>query len=481
MRTESAFRDALRQTVARAFLLLALVGIGAVVAYSSRDQFRPYQVGSKAIRYDTRSDQVLDPSQRVTVMSAALEAGRGIAALRCQIPNESCIPRDALGKTGESFGRDPGDPSRTRCDTQLAVADVWDAFSIFCADRVTLKEPDITPLLGRAAGFFVEERRGEALVVNPQQALFPATRTEVCPESDCAPVDHAGVTVVNTSLLLSEPHSQRVTEFKVSIQGGTSGAFRRVVYSAPANEIVHDLAWLGGNRFVATTSEASGSSPGDLSVALKIGATDSPSIDTRKLEGFGVPVGVAYSSQRGRRRFYVADVADKVLRWSYVEPNESGVGQTRAFWTMRLDRPAPRLLHMVTAMAPWGGEIVFAGGPDGLYVFLPDEGVLLARYILGRPVEGISWGRPGELFLTAGRYLCVLVTRPVDIPSPAAIETPFPAPTPPAPKDAPKAGKEPAATPRPTGDPRNATDRRPVRARPRPKTPPTSCRCRTSG
>jgi hypothetical protein len=256
---------------------------------------------------------------------------------------------------------------------------------------------------------------------------MPSSRTEVCPEEACSSVEHGGLAAVGTTLLLSEPQRQRVAAIPLD-PASPPGAVPAVPYSAPANGRVYDVAAMGDAQFVVTTIERApdGKAEGpNASATLQIGSLVAAAAPPKahKLPGVGIPLGVAYSTTPERSRFYVADLLGDTVRWSYHDQRDGQLGPPRTFWTMKVEGAPPALMHMVLGVLPGGDEVVFAGGPDGLYLFHPDDGALLAKYILGRPVQGLSWGRPGELFMTTGRYLCVLRTlaifEPGKSPSPA--------------------------------------------------------------
>ena len=77
-----------------------------------------------------------------------------------------------------------------------------------------------------------------------------------------------------------------------------------------------------------------------------------------------------------------------------------------------------------------GGEVIVAAGADGIYL-LHSDGSLLAKYYLGRPVAGLTWG-PGAsavaesnwLYFTSGPQIGALKTRLKPFAAPAATTDP---------------------------------------------------------
>jgi Gluconolactonase len=245
----------------------------------------------------------------------------------------------------------------------------------------------------------------------------------MCPESDCSNLEHGGLAATEYGFLLAKPHNERLTDFRFDQAAGLAA---RHIYSPSENGHVYDVAAGDDRRFVVSVlepTERDSAGAQRYTAALRIGsATESETIvlETHNLPGLGDPIGVAYSTAPDRTRFYVADRLGNQLRWSYLDQRNGKLGPPRTFWEMKAVEDKSTLLHMVTARVDGLGEVVFAGGPDGLYIFQPDEGVLLGKFVLHRPVKGLAWGRRGELFLTAGRYLCVLRTSVKDAPAPGA-------------------------------------------------------------
>jgi hypothetical protein len=64
---------------------------------------------------------------------------------------------------------------------------------------------------------------------------------------------------------------------------------------------------------------------------------------------------------------------------------------------------------------PTRDEVIASAGPDGIYLFHSD-GTLLAKYYLGRPVAGLTWGPANAdgsnwLYFTSGPQIGALETR----------------------------------------------------------------------
>jgi hypothetical protein len=146
------------------------------------------------------------------------------------------------------------------------------------------------------------------------------------------------------------------------------------------------------------------------------------------------PVGVVWSSRT--ERLYVADIDADAEVWSYYKP-VAGDKWIRGGLLWRQDvgpfSDAIRLQDMVVADFDTGSndadpatkklceaktdrdEVIVAAGPDGIYFFHGD-GNLLAKYYLGRPVAGLTWGPICDdgfhcLYFTSGPQIGALKTR----------------------------------------------------------------------
>jgi hypothetical protein len=173
--------------------------------------------------------------------------------------------------------------------------------------------------------------------------------------------------------------------------------------------MLNDVARLPGGGLVVAESSSTDPKLSGVRLLMNKGSTGEDLVPGMYAPH---PVGIWFS--RDTQRLYVTDVSNGVQRWMYVE-HANGKWSTppRTFWTTAdTGSKLPVLRHLITgwndaAAAEESREIVFAGGPDGLYVMDP-AGLLLAKYSLGRPLSGLDWGRSGELFFSAGRFLAVL-------------------------------------------------------------------------
>jgi hypothetical protein len=418
MSNPSDFRLSLGQILARLAPLLVLGIVAFGEAASGARGYRPYEVGSKAIIYDTRAKNIVLKDERVRVLDSSLESGGGLVAI-------DCVNRDADGLgclslesfAGTSDGPDKPFPPGFQCDTQLIVADAWEGLSAFCFERTT--PPARKDFVARAIRKFAAVITGGPEVVGRLRAgsvaaLLPSTR-QTCPESECLGVEHGGVTVDDAGdITLAEPHTDRITTFRLGLRppGRLRGAevIGKVQYSGRAGMVLHDVARVPDGGLIV--AESSSADPKSSSVRLLM--SGEPTVELVSGVYAPHPVGLLFS--RDTQRLYLTDVTDGVQRWMYVERTSGQWSTARTFWTAAGGSESRVLRHLITgwndsATGEESREIVFAGGSDGLYVIDP-AGLLLAKYSLGRPVSGVDWGGSGELFFSSGRIIGVLRVAP---------------------------------------------------------------------
>lgn len=237
-------------------------------------------------------------------------------------------------------------------------------------------------------------RSGDAIALG-DCAPVPASH-RFCPDDDCeSVVDHGGVMMGEGGhLFVADAHKRRLLMTDIGNPGNS-----KAIASVRLGEI-RDVAVIGPDDVVvATTSDERGAIyevDGAENVTLVAGAAQ--------------PVGVAYSPVS--KRLYVADAGDRSMTWRIFERRD-GWRETGILWHQTFDGPWARpALRSIAVGSDAGGntDIIFAGADDGLYVFHAD-GSMLAKFSLGTPVSGLTWGAEGDLFLTAGRRLCVLRTK----------------------------------------------------------------------
>jgi hypothetical protein len=367
--TSSFFSPALRQIVARMVIPVAIAAFAAWRASSGNAS--AHQIGTHAIVFDqARAYEFLGTrsTERIRVVDFGLEDGRGIAY--------------------------------DRTTKRVYVADAWD----------TIHECELERRILDAA---------TAVSCKPTPGRLPDIT--VCPDGECAPVDHGGVLFDSAHLLIADAHQGRVLKRSTDRTGPTESLNRTVLRR------VHDIARIGPNSYIVSESafpkrprDDNADEPADDGRGAVHIVTDGrvTPVDAT----FTHPVGVAYYEKRLSpdvlsRRLYVADISDGVERWRYFEAADGTWKERGILWTQPL-RDAeqwPPLQAMVIGYDSRGNEAIFAAGPDGLYLFDP-IGTLIAKYALGTPVAGLAWGEEGELFLTVDRKLCMLQT--ISLPDP---------------------------------------------------------------
>ena len=330
-----------------------------------------HEIGTHAIKFEEeRAKAFLAQSvsgfggERIVVVDSGLEEGRGVA-----------------------FAND-----------HIYFADAWD---VIFGCRLNRTEPVCDKDSGDATG----ARRNTGLKRLP-------VSVEVCPEGECAAVEHGGLAVHGGTLYVSDFHRRRVIEYDID-RTGSENPPRAFGERLLGN--VHDIALVDPDRLVVAESApfTRTMSPGDTTAARseqrgsvymlnRRGATDE--VVTGDVTH---PVGVAYSSINGGR-VYVADIAGGRETWRYFDRTPSGWKEKGVIWTEPLRDPAdwPRLQSIVVAQ-DGNREAIFAAATDGLYLLEPEEG-LLAKYLIGGPVEGLSWADETRLVMTTGRRLAIL-------------------------------------------------------------------------
>jgi sugar lactone lactonase YvrE len=316
-----------------------------------------YAIGSRALIYDDRAQYFIDPDERIQVIYSNLEEGRGLAY-------------------------DARRPQKPR----LIVADAWEGI-------LGLELPDPVP---------------------------PADKSKFCPGRHCISVDHGGLQLDrNGDLLLSDTHEGRLV---------VRDAVTFEVKHAIGNKLfrnIHDVAALSQDEFIVSESDINELDAEGKPTHGALYRIRTNQVDEIVKDGLSHPVGLALSP--GERRLYVADFGTEMKRWLYFE--ESGPTWTPAgvLWSERIakgqKRPALQDMAIGTGRIPdkkseapqevmkqLTREAVFAAGLDGLYIFHPD-GTLMAKYVIGDTITGVTWGEEGVLYLTSGRRIGRLLTR----------------------------------------------------------------------
>jgi hypothetical protein len=412
MSTSTVFGAVLLNLVVRwGLLLLAFVVFTLVLADARSPGASAYHIGSKPLVYDSRASGVLEPENRVEVVSADLEDGRGIVVLSCGADPAACF---RLNKT---------------CNEQVVVADAWDALSVLCTGREapeSLRSRAIAPII---AGY--HWARGQPLP-DPAGARWlrtPPTMAPICPEAACASLDYGGLARAAGGVLSAQRRLGRVTLWPFQADGPPQPTATADVqalarsHGPTSSGTVYDVAATGGSQFLvsefieADVREPKGTAIGRLYLGSIVRESpeqpSTPKIDQSGVElsmselsttGLGRPLGVAFSSIANR--VYVADADATSLRWSYYD---RGPGQwvRHTFWSIRREseQPWPELQHMIVVKTG-KDELVIAAGPDGLYVLHPDDGQLIARIALGVPVQGLAVAATTSgqwLYMTIGR------------------------------------------------------------------------------
>jgi hypothetical protein len=388
------FNEVVVQIAARVVLpviaLLVAVGVAVWGAASA------HEIGTHAIVFDTRAWNTLlvdgegksQPGHRIRVVDFGLEEGRGLA-FRTERLADKVVEH-------------------------VYVADAWDA--IFDCEL---------------------ERRPIRCRDDRQTPLRRLPVTEICPSGECAPVEHGGMTIGGDWLYVADAHQRKVTmrnlaDPRLGTRTIGDGVVRRihdVVRVASNGQVVAESAVDDG--VVLARDEKADPAETEGAVYELSDAGVRRNIEAR----FTHPVGLAYSSLR--KRLYVVDVRGRTQTWRYFERVETTWREKGVLWSETIAHAErwPRLQSMAIGTSVANEEVVFAAGPDGLYLFHAD-GTLLAKYLLGAPVSGLTWGRNGELFMTVERRLCVLQTRARDggVPTDPLLplpSTPMPRPGPP--------------------------------------------------
>jgi hypothetical protein len=431
MTNKSDFHLSMGQILVRLAPLLLLGIVAFVEAASGARGDWPYEVGSEAIRYDDRADKIVVEHERPRV-AASLENGRGVVAINCRngdADSLNCLPVEHFVSTGSSGSQIK--LADIQCDTQVMVADAWEGVSAFCFERVNepARKGFIALSLGELSDL-ITERPNEVgrLRATSVTGLLPSTR-RMCPASECLDVEHGGIAIDDAGdLTVAEPHNDRVTTFRLGLRPPArlpnAEVIGKVQYSGRAGTQLHDVTSVPGAGIVVAES-----SPLDTKLSSVRLFTNSEAPPLELVSGVQAPYPVGVWFSRDTNRVYVTDVSNGVQRWLSVERVDGKWRTPRTFWSARDDSSKPPLLrHMITGWSEDGREVLFASGPDGLYVIDP-AGLLLAKYSLQRPLRGLDWGRSDELFFSSGRLLSVLrvneTMRPRN-PNPPPVSTPAP-------------------------------------------------------
>ena len=484
--------------LARLGLLLALGGLAVIeAAFSGARTPRAYAVGSYAINYDASATGAVFPRERIQVLAPDLEEARGIIALDCAASDKArCLPRESEQKArAEATSRHaaPAEPWPA-CDAQLLVLDAWEGLNTLCVKNHNPRlSASFVERVTQGISDWVSwtQHGGIRMRVESQARLLPVSRVR-CPEGGtCLSVEHGGLALAEDGdVLAAEPHHNRVTVFNVGNQwpgepGSGPELIGRHAYSAPGSAVIHDVTTLPDNSLaVIQSSEATPHLRGVFQVRGD-GSAPTPIASATDVTR---PVGVWYSHHTGR--LYVTDASETEQRWMYFQRENGGWSAARGIWTTQQRSTPPMLRHMVTGWTTEqpAREVLFSAGPDGLYVIDP-AGILLAKYVVGRPISGVDWGASrdamgndrayADLYLTSGRYIGVLrvAARPRTDPT-TVVFNPSPAPPAPPPtagtlKPAGPAGDPPGAGGDPPGTKTTVKPRRPAAQRPKPA--PCSC------
>ena len=352
-------REAFQQIAVRIGVLVGV--LAAVVWFATRQNRTSYQIGSRPIVYDGRARNFIG-NGRIRIIDYGLEAGRGLAY-----------------------------DSKT---DRLFLADAWDAIQV------------CTP-----------QRSGDLIESVSCRESDRLPKTNICPDGECVPVDLGGLVLDGDGhLLVAIRHQRRLllrdlnpngvaTNFGSVIRGDVHDAVSVAPGIVVVGETIEEVSDDGRRRQVGRLFEVSVEKP----VAIDVRVTR--------------PVGLAYSQDR--QRLYVADIDNGSERWRFYVKNAAGNWiEAGLVWTeqLRSGEREPSLQSMVVAKGTAGDcakssspdcEAIFAAGPQGLYVFDPDGG-LLAKYLVGGGVAGLALSPPkgkereSELFMTLGRRLAVL-------------------------------------------------------------------------
>lgn len=342
---------------------VGFLGFALMAAFyaAPRTERSDYRIGTTAIVYNTLANSYLKEGESIQVLDTSFEEGRGIVFV--------------------------GDESTNVL--KLLVSDVWEA-------RLEYE-------LTKTGKTFTHDA--------PRQQ--PAEEV-ICPAGECQPTEHGGF-VTNAApheIVFCESHARRLLTWSVSPAAkGPDGSSAARVETRVDGIPLDAVAVSDGTIAVALSGEGDPSAagqpakPGRL-VVYRGGAEISRETNVAH------PVGLAFSQDR----LYVADVTSGQLVWAYFPYAiaEKKFGPKAVIWAVRLPVGGglPALHHMVIGSAG-GTQAVFAGGPDGLYMFGRDGG-LLAKYYVGAPVSGLTWVGKDQLFMTIGRRLAHLQTQPVE-------------------------------------------------------------------
>jgi sugar lactone lactonase YvrE len=353
-------REAGRQIVVRIGVLVIVMVVVIVLAMVGGRS--SYEIGSRPVVYDGRARNFIG-NGRIRIIDYGLEAGRGLAY----------------------------DSNTDR----LFFADAWDAIQVCrpqrspdnAIEKVSCHEDDRLP------------------------------KTNICPDGECVPVDLGGLVLDADGHLLVAIRHQRRLLLRDLNQNGIATNFGSVIRGD-----VHDAASVAPGIVVVGETVEEVSDDGrrrQVGRLFEVGAEKPVPIDVRVAR----PVGLAYSQDR--QRLYVADIDNGSERWRFYVKNAAGNWiEAGMVWTEQLPsgEREPSLQSMVVVKGTVGAcakstspecEAIFAAGPQGLYVFDPDGG-LLAKYLVGGGVTGLALSPPkgeereSELFMTLGRRLAVL-------------------------------------------------------------------------
>jgi hypothetical protein len=350
----------------RLLLLLSMLSLILAVWATPRAEKTAYRIGTTAIVYDRLADRYVERAEPIRVVDTSLEDGRGVVLTH-------------------------------RSDTliTLLVSDVWEAALEYEWDRAT----------------------GAVAAGSPRRQ---PEEQAICPGGECEAAEHGGFVTngVSDEIVFCESHARRVLAWKVIPAGGTTDTrdekskITTEVPGIPLDAVAVAKSTVAIALSGDDTPPREGQAPKPGSVAIyRVGQREPVVVEKNVTR----PVGLAFSQAKNAQakdRLYVADVSSGQLVWEYFEYTDGRFGPASVIWAVRLPPPAwPRLHHMVTA-SDGESEAVFAGGPDGLYIFGRDGG-LLAKYYVGAGVSGLTWAAPDQLFMTIGRRLAVLRTKSV--------------------------------------------------------------------
>ena len=361
--------------------------VASLLFARSADDAKYHRLGSAYLGYDRRAECFLIRDERSRVLDSGLIDGRGIA-----IASE-----------------DPNPADQSAIDQVLYVADA-------------------------SQGVYALH------ISNAPSVTAPTELTAVCPEGFCEQADYGGLLVhPRYGLILSDAQRQQLLVRK------SNGSFEPPV-GGPLLRSVRDVTWVPEyHAFLAAIGDAPNeTSPGDRGNGERTGEIawiSDPAMGSKPdpIKGLRRPVGVMWSARTNR--LYVADVDGRYEVWSYYIRNESVWSKAGTLWRQDVGAfgPSIHLQDMVVADFDYGfeerengsacvkdvspqresqpkEEVVVSAGPDGIYFFHSD-GSLLAKYYIGRPVAGLTWGPADSgtesnwLYFTSGHQIAALKTK----------------------------------------------------------------------